>query len=112
MLQLSWQKCAGDVWGPFLTVDLAHTHFDSMEGVYIIWQAGGHAIRVGQGFVRDRLADHRTNRNITAYNNLLVTWAPVPASYRDGVERYLANVLQPKVGDAFPNVTPIAVNLP
>ncbi len=111
-LQLSWQKCVGDVWGSFLTVDLAHAHFNDMEGVYIIWQGKGPVIRVGQGFIRDRIAAHRTDRAITAYDNLYVTWARVSANYRDGVERYLANVLQPKVGDVFPDATPIVVNLP
>lgn len=109
---VEWQKCQGNVWGPFLTVDLAHSHFNRMEGVYVIWQAQGPVVRVGQGFVRDRVADHRTNRAITRYNNLYITWASVPVAYRDGVERYLADVLRPVVGDAFPDVTPIPVNLP
>lgn len=112
MLQLSWQKCVGDKWGSFLNVDLAHIHFNNMEGVYVIWQGGGPVIRVGQGFVRDRLADHRTNQVITSHGNLYVTWASVPTSYRDGVERYLANVLRPIVGSAFPNTEPIPVTLP
>ncbi len=112
MIQLLWQKCQGDVWGSFLNVDLSHNHFDNMEGVYVIWQGRGPVVRVGQGFVRDRVADHRTNRAVTRYNNLYVTWASVPAIYRDGVERYLADTLKPVVGDAFPDVTPISVNLP
>lgn len=111
-MQIAWQKCIGDVWGPFLTVDLTHSHFNSVEGVYIIWQHGGLVIRVGQGIIRDRIADHRTNRAITAYSNLYVTWAPVLAQYRDGVERYLADTLKPVVGDAFPNANPITVNIP
>ena len=112
MLQIPWQKCQGDVWGPFLSVDLEHTHFDEMEGVYIIWQAGGPIIRVGQGYVRDRIAEHRKNPDITAYSNLYVTWAPVSLSQRDGIERYLANTLNPKIGEAFPIVVPTPVNLP
>lgn len=112
MLQLAWQKCQGDAWGSFLDVDLAHAHFNSMEGVYVIWQHSGPVVRLGQGIIKDRIADHRTNRAITAYNNLYVTWAPVLAQYRDGIERYLANTLNPKIGDAFPNANQIAVNLP
>jgi hypothetical protein len=111
-MQLAWQQCQGNVWGPFLTVDLAHAHFNSMEGVYVIWEGNGRVIRVGQGKVKDRLAAHRRDQAITAYNNLYTTWAPVISQYRDGVERYLANVLKPLVGDAFPNAQPIAVNLP
>lgn len=111
-MQLAWQKCLGDVWGPLLTVDLSHSHFNSMEGVYIIWQGNGPVIRVGQGIIRDRLSAHRRDTAITAYQNLYVTWAPVSATYRNGVERYLANILKPRVGDAFPNVNPIPAFLP
>ncbi len=110
--QLQWQKVANGEWGTFSGVDLSHAHFDTMEGVYVVWQGGGRVIRVGQGFVRDRVADHRTNRDITAYNNLYVSWAPVARAYRDGVERYLANTLNPVIGDAFPNAIPIPVSLP
>lgn len=111
-MQLSWQKCLGNVWGSLLWVDLGHSHFDSMEGVYIIWQANGQVVRVGQGIIKDRLSAHRNDPAITRYNNLYVTWAPVLATYRNGVERYLANTLRPLIGDAFPNAVPMAVNLP
>lgn len=111
-MQILWQRCQGDVWGPFMTVDLAHGHFNSMEGVYIVWQKSGPVIRVGQGIIRDRLATHRSDKAITAYSSLYVTWAPVDALYRDGVERYLANILKPVIGDAFPTVIPIPVSLP
>lgn len=111
-MQSTWQKCLGDVWGPFTTVDLSHTHFNNMEGVYVIWQANGPVVRVGQGIIRDRLSAHRRDSAITVYENLYVTWAPVSTLHRDGVERYLANTLKPKVGDAFPNANPIPVALP
>lgn len=86
-----------------------------MEGVYIIWQSnanGAKAIRVGQGIIKDRIAEHRRNKDITKYPDLFVTWASVSAQYRDGVEKYLADTYKPAVGDAFPNVVPIVVNLP
>lgn len=111
-MQPAWQKCLGDVWGPLMTVDLSHAHFSNMEGVYIIWQGGGPVVRVGQGIIRDRLAAHRRDTAVTAYQNLYVTWAPVSTAYRNGVERHLATVLKPKVGDAFPDVSPIQVFLP
>jgi len=113
MIQLSWKKCQNNMWCSFLNVDLSNAHFDKMNGVYIIWQnSSGSTIRVGQGIIKDRIADHRTNRDITAYNDLCVTWAPLLSKYRDGVERYLANSLKPKIGDTFPEVIPIEVNLP
>jgi hypothetical protein len=112
MIQISWQKCQGNSWCSFLNVDLSHSHFNNLEGVYIIFRTDGHVIRVGQGIIKDRLAAHRNDSKITTCGNLLVTWAEVQRSYRDGVERYLAEVLKPTVGDAFPDVVPIPVNLP
>lgn len=83
-----------------------------MQGVYVIWQANGPVVRVGQGNIRDRLAAHRQDEDINRYASLHVTWAPVSVFHRGGVERYLANVLRPVVGEAFPNVTPTPVLLP
>ena len=112
-MNLTWGTCGDNgSWCGFLSVNLAHPHFDAKEGVYIIWQKKGPIIRVGQGNIRERLSDHRRDQTIIAYDNLLVTWASVPTQSHDGVERYLANQLNPRVGDAFPNTTPIEVNLP
>ena len=111
-MELTWQKCEGDTWCSLTAVNLGHPHFDSMEGVYVIWQANGSVIRVGQGTVKDRIAAHRQDAQITAHRPLHSSWAPVPATFRDGIERYLANVLKPLVGSTFPNAAPIAVNLP
>lgn len=113
MTNLNWNTCGNQgSWCGFLSVDLGHSHFDGMEGVYIIWQGNGPIIKVGQGTVKDRLASHRNDRRITAYDNLYATWANVSAKYRDGIERYLADRLRPRVGDTYPDANPIAVNLP
>lgn len=112
-MNLTWGTCGNNgSWCVFSIVNLAHSHFDGKEGVYIIWQGKGPVIRVGQGVIRDRLSEHRNDKAIIAYHNLFVTWAAVPAQHRDGIERYLANRLNPSVGAAFPNVEPIEVNLP
>ncbi len=60
-LTLTWNHCKGDVWcGPF-GVNLTHSHFDGLEGVYIIWHGGQNptTVRVGQGIIRDRLDQHK-----------------------------------------------------
>jgi len=115
-VKLDWIKCKGDVWCPLNTVNLQHSHFDDLEGVYIIWHGGDNAatVRVGQGVIRDRLAAHRNDPEIQAYADwdLYVTWVAVAASYRDGVEAFLAQRLGPKVGERFPDRAPIEVNLP
>ena len=113
-MDLTWNTCGNKkFWCSFLSVNLNHAHFNRMKGVYIIWQGGGPIIRIGQGIIRDRLSAHRKDEAITSYGNLFVTWVAVSSSFsRDGVERYLADRLSPIVGDGFPNVVPIEVNLP
>jgi len=113
MMRLIWKTCNKGSWCSFLSVNLDHTHFNGLEGVYIIWQGGGPIIRVGQGIIRERLSAHREDKAITSCGNLFVTWAAIPfQSNRDGIERYLATRLKPRTGNEFPNVDPIIVNLP
>lgn len=114
-LSLSWVKCQNNAWCGLNTVNLESDHFDGMEGVYVIWRnTDGHAVRVGQGVIKDRLAAHREDQTVQVYAaaGLSVSWAPVAARYRDGVETFLAVQLKPLVGDRFPDVPPIRVNLP
>jgi len=115
-MNLNWIKCQGDVWGPLNTVSLSHSHFDSMDGVYIIWHGGSNpkTVRVGQGNIRKRLEAHRTDPDVQAYAHLglYVTWASVPEDSRNGIEAYLAQKLKPIVGERFPDTAPISVNLP
>jgi hypothetical protein len=116
MQTLTWNKCEGDKWCPFLTVNLQHPHFQNLGGIYVIWHGGQNpwTVYVGQGDIADRLAAHRLNPQILQYNSLglFVTWASVVPGLRDGIERFLANKLQPKEGAAHPDVAPIETNLP
>ena len=114
-MNLYWMKCVGDVWCKLNAVNLNHHHFDAMEGVYIIWHGGGQpsVVYVGQGDIRDRLGMHRTDPRIQKFASLdlYVTWSRVEPSKHDGVERYLADYWNPKVGE-HPKVIPIEVNSP
>lgn|SRR5208337_903731 len=116
-LNLTWKTCGDDGhWCSLENLDLESV--GDIAGVYIIWHAGnpGRVVRVGQGDpIKTRLSAHRNDREILAYKQfgaLRVTWASVPYSQRDGVERYLANHWKPLVGAAFPDALPIAVNSP
>jgi hypothetical protein len=116
-IQLDWGMCRPNRWCPLNTVDLDHEAFGT-GGVYVIWHGGTPArtVRVGQAAViRERLAIHRDDPEIQAYQRqgtLYVTWARASARQRDGIERYLSEQLQPLVGERYPDVAPIAVNLP
>ena len=113
-LRLNWMKCQGNVWCGLTTLRLDKV---TEHGVYVIWHDGdsGRYVYVGQGDVSDRLGKHRADTTITEYSTfgtLYATWASVSELYMDGVERYLADQLQPLVGPNHPDVTPIVVNLP
>jgi hypothetical protein len=115
MVQLSWVVRADN--GAWLDLPYADLSNVATEGVYVIWMPiqGRNVVRVGQGKIAQRVSAHRKDQEIIAHGQsgvLKVTWAAVSAEYRDGVERYLADQLNPLVGDAFPDVLPIAVNLP
>jgi hypothetical protein len=115
-MQVTWQKCNGDDHWCSLEYLSLETLGDS-AGVYIIWHEGNpsRVVRVGQGKIKDRLDAHRKDDEILAYTEkgtLRVTWAKIPSSQRDGIERYLGDTLKPLVGPTFPDVDPISVNLP
>jgi hypothetical protein len=115
VLNVQWIKCNGGNWCGLNTVNLDTV---TGSGVYVIWHEGnpGRVVYVGQGGpISDRLEAHRADRRIQAYaqqGTLRVTWVVVPATLRDGVERYLADQWNPLVGDAHPDVGAIEVNSP
>lgn len=103
-MQLNWNEC--DFCGDLTEV--------SGSGVYVIWSDDS-CIYVGQGSIRSRLQSHKTNPDITLYaglGTLYATWAVVSSRNRDGVERYLADELEPLEGEQHPDASPIKVNLP
>jgi hypothetical protein len=117
-LQVTWVKNRIGGWCELNTVDLSHQALQ-VKGVYVIWcgptgEEKSAVVYVGQGVVKDRLADHRDDPRIQKYANrtLYVTWAVVEASKRDGVEAYLSNRYAPLVGERRPAATPISVNSP
>ncbi len=113
MLTVQWIKSQAGTWLELETFDLKTA---SGSGVYVIWHEAqpGRVVKVGQGDIRDRLTAHRNDNAILYYRSrgtLRVTWAIVPATQLGGVERYLADSYSPLIGDRFPDVAPIAVNL-
>lgn len=116
-MQLSWIKCVGDVWCNFLDLNLSHAHFESLQGIYIIWHGGQNprVVYVGKGKISERLEYHRRRPEILKYSylGLFVTWASVPSVSQEGVERYLANRFSPLIGERYPeSVNEVSVNLP
>ncbi len=114
---LNWIKCEQGKWCPFLTLNLDHSHFIGLRGVYIIWHGGQNAatVYVGQGDIANRLRRHRNEQAILQYTRygLFVTWARANENQLDGIEAYLSSALHPLIGKFHPSVvTPIVANLP
>jgi hypothetical protein len=105
-----------EAWSHLFDVDLTHEHFESAEGVYVVWHHGRNPVlRVGQGVIREELQTLQTTRNLVEAGQntvLYVTWARIDRDRRDGVERYLAEMLDPEMCDRSPETDPIEVNLP
>ena len=115
-MNVHWVKSQNDKWLELETFNLGSVP-DSHYGVYVIWHTGqpGRVVYVGQGSIKARLGAHRNNTAITRYRAngaLRVTWAELSPAQVDGVERHLADTWNPLVGDAHPDVRPIAVNSP
>ena len=112
-LTIKWKKCGDDNhWCDFKNLELDTDHLKGLKGVYIIWSSGSSVVRLGSGIIKDRIEDHRKDAKITAYKNLLVAWAKVNANQMQGVEKFLADTYDPKVGERFPDRKAITVNLP
>lgn len=115
MLQLNWIRAQAGNW-----LDPLKTEWTSVSGrygVYVIWSVrrglfGSHIVRVGQGSIADRVRHHMLDPEIRAFGELRFAFAEVSHHHVDAVEAYLGNRLRPMVGQRFPKVVPIEVNLP
>ena len=110
-MELEWRSCENG-WCDLRIVKLGWS--SGKGGVYIIWSGKG-VVYVGQGDFEERFLKHKKDPRILRYvanKHLYVTWAVVEKDYRNGVERYLADVLEPLVEHHYPNDDPIQVNFP
>ena len=110
----TWIK-QGHYW--FNLLEIALLDVKGEEGVYVIWNPAylPRVVYVGQGDLAYRISEHRNNPKILKFAKdelLYVTWAKVLKKDQEGVERYLADTLDPLVGEEWPNVPGIFVNLP
>lgn len=116
--QVVWVKNnQNNDWFDFLRLNLDAPYFNGKIGVYVIWYASpaiAKVIRVGSGNISERLKEHRSNPEITKFSNmgqLKVTWITVNQIDTLGIEKYLSRVYSPLVGDRFPDIPEILVNL-
>lgn len=118
-MQVTWIKnTQNNDWFDFLRLNLDAPYFLNKKGVYVIWYTSpgtAKVIRLGQGFISERLKEHRSNPDITnyaSYGQIKVAWILLNDTYLSGVEKYLARVYSPLIGERFPDeVSEIQVNL-
>ncbi len=122
--QVTWIKNnqTGE-WFDFLRLNLDSQYFAGKRGIYVIWYTSpqqAKVIRLGQGYLGQRLKEHRANPKITNYSiygQLKVSWILVDSIHLwehdlNGVEKYLARVYSPTEGDLYPTTDPeVRVNL-
>ena len=114
---VQWEKCKRGDWCYLSELDLAHSRFDDMEGVYLIWYVAEKTVclRIGQGFIRDCLIQELYDDEIFAQRQrreLFVTWAEVGSTIRSSVAKYIIEELDPELECTCPESKPIEVNLP
>jgi hypothetical protein len=111
-----WYRPRRGNWALLAEVDLAEPRLARAGGVYIVWCRGvdPRVLRVGHGPIRETISASRRDPGVLARakKEVLVTWAPIAARYRDGVVQYLADYYRPDVVDPVPNTEPIPVELP
>jgi len=115
-LKVSWLRCQGDEWANLFALNLAHPHFDGLQGVYLVWQVGDNptSVLVGFGQIRDALTKFRQSPQVAQFRDrdLYVTWAVVDSGLQEGAARYLAKTLGPKIGPPPSDIPPVQLNLP
>lgn len=108
----SWVKESNGLFYRLSVIDCSGI---DCTGVYIIFNHQ-HVVKIGQGDIGSRLSCHQHDFSITQHSNayfpLYVTWTQLPIKYLDGVEVFLGNWYRPIVGERFPDVQPIRINLP
>jgi len=87
-----------------------------ITGVYIIWAGVNNRtiLKVGSGIIKNRLRAHLNDPKVQDYKHkgLYATWAYIGPSFKlggklddreRGVEGFLGLILNPKLGERFPN---------
>ena len=117
---VKWARPLRGGWHSFKWANL--TILGMSEGIYILWYPETtdrpfQVVYVGQGIIRNRIDHHRGKHSRILHQVeprfMRLTWTVVPSlADRNAIERYLSETLRPEVGEAWPDVVPMRVNLP
>ncbi len=106
-----WVKCEDKKtkavqWCDFWELDLDSV--GNVLGVYIVWgdSVVPYVIYVGKGEIAERIEKHRRKKDFIRCKDdgekMFVTWQEFPDKELRGREKYLANLLQPEIGERHP----------
>ena len=117
---VSWARPLRGDWYSFKWANLKL--LGMKEGIYILWYPETvarpfHVVYVGQGIIQNRINHHRGKHSRILHKveprRLRLTWTVVPSlADRNAIERFLSETLRPVVGESWPDVLPLRVNLP
>ena len=103
---VKWRRSPRGGWFRLMLVDPGNLDLDGQGGVFVVWHLGVRPEWVHVGAATDlarAIEAARDNPEITQYESrgrLYVTWSPIVEAYRDGVVRYLTDLLRPVVPSA------------
>lgn len=111
-IKTTWARYKSQKWCRLNSLNLDQVR---ARGVFLIWNPDkkGDVIQIGQGNIAACLQDLRNSSLITRFGeDLLVSWARVPQSYRDGVVRFLFEQYSPAIGEITHSAPLVIINLP
>ncbi|RPI75532.1 MAG: hypothetical protein EHM47_02400 [Ignavibacteriales bacterium] len=114
-MNVEWIKCIMQSRCRLDLINLDNTHFDSLTGVYLIWQGKDkrNVIKIGSGAIRECLTNMKKNTEVQKFApDLFVTWASVPLKSLNGVEAFLNNEFHPRLSGSLNAPDLININLP
>ena len=106
-----WSKCKDKKNPSGQWCDFWKLNTDSITaklGVYVIWADIGflYTLYVGKGEIAKRIEAHRGEEDFISCRDdgekMFVTWHPFPEKELKGRERYLADLLEPDIGERHP----------
>lgn len=108
--QVNWVK-GRDGWLQVDTVNLQDQALDDAVGIYVIWSSKS-TIKIGSGRIRDEIAKLKADRNITNYQDLMISWCVVEPEFIEGIRNYLIKTLKPAISGGESAAIAISVNKP
>lgn len=108
--KVNWVK-GRDGWLQADAINLQDKGLDDAVGIYVIWSNKA-TIKIGSGRIRDELAKLKASKDVTKYQDLMVSWCIVEPEFIEGIQNYLIKTLKPVISGGETAGIAISVNKP